>query len=309
MNQNDIKFKDTLKLAKDFQSKQFTFNYTTLDDYFRSPLIPDNQKVLIALLVLKKRFKSLTISNSFIASFLNAKGMYEDVYKTIEGYYDLETGEYVPTHQNKVGTTIVYSKTKEINGVTITQPLYTKTAVSDAIKKWEREGILYCNYEYEFNKKMDKPYKYTTTRTISFNFDELKRVLTCFYKDSEYYSSLNKRSRKRKLIRQRPFSILDGLQDILLEMSEELKKKYKTARGIFLNFCWSFTKKFMNSSLINKPTSSFNSLESYQKNQSDELKKLMKDSALDVNINSNANVTENYDPTIREMFKQMRRSC
>lgn len=307
MNNTSTKFKDTLKLGKEFNVKEFAFNYTTLDDYFRSPSIPDNQKVLIALLCLKKRFKSLDVSNSFIANFLNEKGMYKDIYETIPAYYDIETGEHVDSHQKKTGVTIVHTSIKVINGVACEQPLYTKTAVSDAIKKWEREGILYCNYDYEFNKKMDKPYKYNTTRTISFNFDELKRVLTCFNKESDYYSSLSKRSRKRKLIRQRPFSILDGLQDVLLEMSEELKRKFKTAKGIFYNFCWKFTRKYMNISLIHKPTSSLNSLESYLKYQSDELKRLLNNNNLD--IKSNTNVEENIDPIVREMFNKMRRSC
>lgn len=62
-------FKDSLKFAKEIKANDLRFNYTTMNDYFRSPFIPDNQKVLIALIYMKKRFKALDVSNSFIATF------------------------------------------------------------------------------------------------------------------------------------------------------------------------------------------------------------------------------------------------
>ena len=76
-------FKDSLKFAKEIKANDLRFNYTTMNDYFRSPFIPDNQKVLIALIYMKKRFKALDVSNSFIATFLNKMGIYLPIYEKV----------------------------------------------------------------------------------------------------------------------------------------------------------------------------------------------------------------------------------
>ena len=129
---NNKEFKDSLRLAKELNSKELVMNYTTIDDYFISPLIPDNQKVLIALLVLKKRFKALTVSNKFVANFLNAKGIYSPVYETVEGYDD--NGELVTIKTtNIIRKEVVYKKIVVKDGTEVEEPLYTRTAVSDAI--------------------------------------------------------------------------------------------------------------------------------------------------------------------------------
>lgn len=295
---NNKGFKDTLKLAKEFKCNEFVFNFTSLDDYYRSPLIPDNQKVLIALLELKKRFKSLTLYNSSIANYLNQKGIYAPIYKEVETYD--ENGE-LKKEPVQVGEKIIHSKLVIKDGIEVEQPLYTKTAVSDAIKKWEKEGVLVCNYEYSFNKDKDKPYKFITKRTISINFDNLKPILSCCMLDSVYYKNLPERSRKRKLIRQRPFSILDDLKELFNDLAEELKIKYQTAKGIFNAFCWNTSRRFYKLKLTNKPTATENIYERNKRLENRALNQLLEPDRY--NIQNDSKGTPNQ--TIKAVFDKM----
>ena len=294
---NNKEFKDSLRLAKELNSKELVMNYTTIDDYFRSPLIPDNQKVLIALLVLKKRFKALTVSNKFIANFLNAKGIYSPVYETVEGYDD--NGELVTIKTtNIIRKEVVYKKIVVKDGTEVEEPLYTRTAVSDAIKKWEHEGILKCSYKYSFNNDDSKPYKFDTNRTITFNFDALRPLLACSSFEALIYKNLPDRSRKRKLIRSKPFSILDELKELLDEMSEELKAKYQTAKGIFLNWCWDVSRKYYDISLKHKPTAAETRNERTERLENIALKRVLEPDRYN-------NRTSNENETIKAVFKKM----
>lgn len=294
-------FKDSLKFAKEIKANDLRFNYTTMNDYFRSPFIPDNQKVLIALIYMKKRFKALDVSNSFIATFLNKMGIYLPVYEKVTK--EDKNGEIIESEEI-VDYKIIYSKSKIVDGKEIIEPLYTKTAVSDAINKWKKEGILNLNYDYSFNKAMDKPYKYITKRTITFNYDNLRPLLACFEMSSNFYQSLPKRNRKRKLIRQRPFSILDELNKILADMSEELKKKYQTAEGIFRNWCWSISRKYMRSKMSQKPTAADSTKERQEKLENKALRALLEP---DEYINQSDGKTSNSkgNEKIRAVFNQM----
>lgn len=266
-------FKDALKLNKLLDAEDVRLNYTSLDDYFRSPIIPDNQKVLIALLVLKKRFKAFTLSNSFIAEFLNRKGIYAPIYEDVEDI-DMNTGEMVKTSKF-VKNEVIFTRTKEVDGNATEEKLYTPTGVSDAIKKWEREGVIMCKYDYEFNKKMDKPFKFSTTRTIRFNIEALKPLLASFKEVPSIYSELPARSRRRKLIRSRPFSILDEIKKAFNELAEEVKKRYHDAEGIFLNYCFKCSSKYFNIKLSHKPNASLNEMERYLISQNQALNQVL----------------------------------
>lgn len=243
----------TSKIAKNLNAKNLDYNSTKLDDYFRSPIVADNQKVLFALLWWKNNKKDyVDLSNSFIAEFLNKKGMYE---VTTKEMINFSTGEIIPAgtvNTNK----IVYERTYIKNDKVIVEPLYTTTGVSNAIKKWEIEGLLSCTYEYQ--RVFGKAYKYKTTRKIKLDIDKIRLYLSVFSLDDAIYRNLPARSRKRKLIKSRPVSILDNLQELFMNINEELKKRYKTAKGLYDAFIYNINRKFNVKTTFNmKPYSTF----------------------------------------------------
>lgn len=244
---NNSKFKDNLKV------KDLRFNYTSTLEYFRSPLVPDNQKVLFALLLLKRKNKIvIDLSNSYIAEFLNKIGMYSYEYYQ-EDFIDPVTGEYHKKGSIKASN-LVYKRVYFKDDKTIEEPLYTISGVSNAIKKWEDEGLLSCTYFYDRNNDPHKSYKYDTTRYITLDIDKIRMYLSVFTTDSETYKALPVRSRRRKLIRQRPISVCDAINEALASLSEELKARYQTATGLFTMWCYSFTAKYCKSQLKLKPS-------------------------------------------------------
>ena len=87
-------------------------------------------------------------------------------------------------------------------------------------------------------------------------------------------------------------------------MSEELKKKYQTAEGIFRNWCWSVSRKYMRSKMSQKPTAADSIKERQEKLENKALRALLEP---DEYINQSDGKTSNNkgNEKIRAVFNQM----